>query len=124
MFIETTSKYLSICLSILVYSPIYLYQIMAYISNDKFWRNQLFNIVSAKDKVQDISFNQLKLKVNDTYKKDEKIATKFEPSNNEGVVNKAYLDKRVSKIEYHISYFEKIRMNLNCLTTSSLWKRF
>ena len=31
-----------------------------------------FNNVFAKDRVQDIILNQLKLKVNNTYKKDEK----------------------------------------------------
>ena len=35
--------------------------------------SEFFNNVSAKDKVQDINLNQLKLKVNDFYKKDEKM---------------------------------------------------
>ena len=48
-----------------------------------------------------INLNQLKLKVNDTYKNDEKI-TNFEPSNDENVINKAYLDEKLSKIEVHI----------------------
>ena len=33
--------------------------------------------------------------------------TKFEPSNAEGVKNKAYLDTNLSKIEGQISYIEK-----------------
>ena len=45
---------------------------MAYISYDNLWRSELYNNVSAKDRFQDSNPNQLKLKVNDTYKKDEK----------------------------------------------------
>ena len=36
-----------------------------------------YNNVFAKTRVQDINLNQLKLKVNDTYKKDDKITTIF-----------------------------------------------
>ena len=36
------------------------------------------NNVSAKNSVQDTNLNQLKLKVNDTYKKDEKMTKHFE----------------------------------------------
>ena len=46
---------------------------MAYISYDKLWRSEVYSKVSAKGRVQDIILNQLKLKVTDTYKKDEKI---------------------------------------------------
>ena len=53
---------------------------MAYISYDKLWRSEFYNNVSAKDRFQDISPNQLKLKVNDSCKKDEKLTTNFEPS--------------------------------------------
>ena len=53
--------------------------------------------------MQDITFNHLKLKVNETYKKDEKVAIKFQPSNDEDVINKAYLDEKLSKIESLIS---------------------
>ena len=42
--------------------------------------------------------NQLKLKVKDTFKKDEKISMKIEPSNDEDVMNKAYIDTKLSKI--------------------------
>ena len=45
---------------------------MAYFSYDKLCRSGFFNNVSAKIKMQDINLNQLKFKVNDTYKKDEK----------------------------------------------------
>ena len=55
---------------------------------DNLWRSEIYNNVSAKDRVQDIIFIQFKLKMKDTYKKG-KITTKFEPNNNEDVVNKA-----------------------------------
>ena len=48
---------------------------MASISYNKLWENQLDNIVSEKDKVQDVTINQSELEVNDTYRKDEKITT-------------------------------------------------
>ena len=57
--------------------------------------------------MQDINLNQLKLKVNDTSKKDEKLTTNFEPSNDEDVIKKASSDKKVSKIEGHFSYIAK-----------------
>ena len=47
----------------------------------------------------DINLNQIKLTVDDTFIKVEKITTYFEPSNDEDVTNKAYLYKRISKIE-------------------------
>ena len=54
---------------------------MASISYDKLWEGEFYNNISAKDRVQDISLNQIKLKVNDTYKKDENRTTKFEAVN-------------------------------------------
>ena len=51
---------------------------MPYIGYDKLWRNELYNNASAETKVQDINLNQLKLKVNDTSKDDEKLTTNFE----------------------------------------------
>ena len=57
--------------------------------------------------MQDLNLNQLKLKVNDSYKKDEKLTTYFEPSNDEEVINKAHLDTNLSKIEGHLSLLEK-----------------
>ena len=65
---------------------------MAYISNNKLWESEFDNIVSKKDKLQDLNINQLKLEEHDTYKKDEKITTSFEPTDNSDVINKAYLD--------------------------------
>ena len=51
---------------------------MALIIYDKLWRIEFNRNVSAKDRLQYINLNQLKLKLNDTYKKDEKTATKLE----------------------------------------------
>ena len=61
---------------------------MAYVRYGKLWRSEFYNLVFAKDRVQNITLNQLKLKINDTYGRDEKTTTKFEPSNDEDVVNK------------------------------------
>ena len=79
---------------------------MAYISYNKLWESEFDGIVSKRDKLQDANINQLKLKVYDTYKKDEKI-TNFEPTDNTDVINKAYLDEKLSKIEDQISFFQK-----------------
>ena len=56
------------------------------------WESKLYNIVFKKDKMQDVNFNQLKLEVPDTSKKDEKITTSFEVVIDEDVINKAYLE--------------------------------
>ena len=79
---------------------------MAFISNNKPWKSEFDNIVSEKDEVQDININQLKLQVHDTYEKDERKTKNFEPVNNEDVINKAYLDEKLLKIDRHISYIE------------------
>ena len=49
--------------------------------------------------MQEISLDQLKLKVNDSYRKNEKITTNSELHKNEDVVNKSYLDAEIPKIE-------------------------
>ena len=49
----------------------------------------------------------MKLKLNDTSEKDEKITTNYEPSDNENVVDKTYQDKELSKAERHISFMVK-----------------
>ena len=61
---------------------------MAYISYNKAWESELDNNISKRDKLQDLNNNQLKFKLNDTYEKDEKISTNFEPVDNEDVINK------------------------------------
>ena len=62
---------------------------MAYVSYNSLWRSEFYNNVSAKERVQDINLFQLKLKVNDTFKKDQKITTIFEAATDEDVMNKA-----------------------------------
>ena len=81
---------------------------MAIIIYNKTWESEFDDIVSKNDKVQDLKINQLKLKVNDAYREDEKITTNFEPTDNSDVINKTYLEKRLSKIEGQISYIEKV----------------
>ena len=49
--------------------------------------------------MQDINLNQKKLKINDTYKRNEEITANFEPSSDEAAIDKAYLDRNLSKIE-------------------------
>ena len=50
-----------------------------------------------------MNINQLKLEVLDSYKKDEKITTDFGPTINEDNINRAYLDKKLLKINGQIS---------------------
>ena len=76
---------------------------MAYNSYNKNWENEVDGIVSKRDKLQDIKINQLKLEVHDTYKKDEKITTDFEPFSKEDVTNKDYLDEKLLKLNGHLS---------------------
>ena len=58
---------------------------MVYISYNKLWESEFDGIVSKREKLQDLNLNQLKLVVNDTFKKDEKTATNFEPVSDEDV---------------------------------------
>ena len=80
---------------------------MAYISYNKLWESEFDGIVSKRDKLQDSNINQLKLEVHDTYKKEEKITTNFEPIDNSDVINKGYLDDKLIKINGHLSNLEK-----------------
>ena len=80
---------------------------MAYISYNKLWESEFDGIVSKRDKLQDTNISQLKLEVHDTYKKDEKITTNFEPVDNEDVINKSYLDEKLIKINGYLSNLEK-----------------
>ena len=80
---------------------------MAYISYNKLWESEFYGIVSKRDKLQDLNINNLKLEVYDTYKKDEKVKTNFEPVDNEDVINKGYLDSKFLKIDGHFSKLEK-----------------
>ena len=65
------------------------------------------NIVSEKIKIQDINLNQIKLKVNDAYEKDEKITTNFDPSKDEDAITKRFFDGKTSKKESHLILVEK-----------------
>ena len=80
---------------------------MAYISYNRLWESEFDGIVSKRDKLQDSNINQLKLEVHDSYKKDEKITTNFEPIDDSDVINKSYLDDKLKKIDGHIAYIEK-----------------
>ena len=64
-------------------------------------------IVSKREKIQDLKINQPKLEVHDNYKIDERITTNFEPVNDSDVINKAYLDDKLSKIKGHLLSLEK-----------------
>ena len=81
---------------------------MAYISYNRLWESEFDGIVSKTDKLQDSNIDQLKLEVYDTYKKDEKITTNFEPADNNDVINKGFLDKKLLKIDGHLSKLEKV----------------
>ena len=81
---------------------------MAYIGYIELIESKFDIITSKKDKVPDIKSNQLKLEVLDTYKKDEKRPTNFKHVDDDDVINKAYLDENLSKIEGYISYIEKV----------------
>ena len=63
-------------------------------------------MVSKRDKKQDLNIDQLKLEVHDTFKKDEKITTDFEPTDDKDVINKGYLDEKLKKIDVRTSYIE------------------
>ena len=80
---------------------------MAYISYNKLWESEFDGIVFKRDKLQDANKNQLKLEVHDTYKKDEKLTTNFEPIGSSDVINKGYLDSKILKIDGHLSKLEK-----------------
>ena len=80
---------------------------MAYIRYNRLWESEFDGIVSKRDKLQDSNNNQLKLEVHDTYKKDGKITTNFEPIDNLDVINKGYLDDKLLKKNGHLSKLEK-----------------
>ena len=71
--------------------------------------------------MQDIYLNHLRLKFNATYEEDEK-KTKFEPVNEEDILNETSLDRDLFKVEDHIP-FKKIILNLNCSTTNNFKRR-
>ena len=80
---------------------------MAYISYNKLWESEFDSMVFRRDKLQDLNFSQLKLEVHDTYEKDEKLTTNFEPVDDSNVINRAHLDEKLLKINGHLSKLEK-----------------
>ena len=58
------------------------------------WESKFDGIIFKRDKLQVLNINQLKIEVHDTYKRDEKITTNFEPTDEPDVINKAYLDEK------------------------------
>ena len=76
--------------------------------------------MSERDKLQDLNINQLKLKVHDTYKKDEKITTNFKAVDDEDVLNKAYLDEKLKKIDIISLTLKKITRCLTYNTTNKM----
>ena len=79
---------------------------MAYISYNKLWESEFDGIVSKRDRIQDSNISHLKLEVHDTFKKDGKITTNFEPVDGSDVINKGYLDEKLIKINGHLSNLE------------------
>ena len=78
---------------------------MAYIPYNKLWESEFDNIISKRTKLQDLNFNQLILEVRDSLKKDEKILTDFELTDNSDDINKAYLDEKLLKINGHTYHY-------------------
>ena len=56
------------------------------------------------------------MKVIHTLKKDEKITTNFETSNDEDVINKSSLDKKLSKLEALLSNLETVNNEFKILS--------
>ena len=70
---------------------------MSYISYNKLSENEFDNIVSKRDKLQELTIKKLKFEVPDSYRKDEKVTTDFVPTDNTDVKTKAYLDEKLVK---------------------------
>ena len=80
---------------------------MAYTSYNIPWESEFDGIVSKRDKLQDLNINQLKVEVHDSYKKDEKIPTSFEPTDDSDVINKTYPYEKMLKTNAYLSKLEK-----------------
>ena len=80
---------------------------MECISYNKIWESEFKNMVSERDKVQDLNINQLELEVHHTFKRDEKITTNFKPTDDSDVINKGFLEEKLSKKDGHLSLLEK-----------------
>ena len=92
---------------------------MPYLSFNKLGESEFDGIVSKSDKLQDLKSKQLKLEVNDTYKKDENITTNFEATDDSDVINKSYLDEKYKKKMVMFLILKKITTSLNYNTTNN-----
>ena len=93
---------------------------MADISYNKLCESQFDNILFKKDKLQDMTVNQLKLEVHDTYKKDENIIMNLKPVIDESVISKTFSEEKISKINCHLPLLKKFTTNLNYNTTNNM----
>ena len=80
---------------------------MAFLKYNNLWENEFGNTFAERDKLQDININQLKFQVHDTYRKNEKITTIFEPIDDSDLINKAYPDEKQRKVYCHFLLLEK-----------------
>ena len=76
---------------------------MAYIYYDTLCRSAFYKNFSVKDRWQDNNLNYLIFETNDAPKKEEKITINFAPPNDEGVVNKTYLDAKLTEVNGHVT---------------------
>ena len=58
----------------------------------------------------------MKLNVNDSYERDEKVTTTFEPSKNEDVLNKGYIDTKFTEIKGNLLFIEKVFKEIELYT--------
>ena len=97
---------------------------MAHVSYDNLWRNEFYIKVSAKNRVQYRNTNHLKIKLNDLYRRGGKITTNSKASNDEIVINKAYLKTKLSKTEAQISniqkYYKELKLFSNKLSVEEV----
>ena len=78
-----------------------------------FWNFSITSLQKIKCKILTLTNKNWK---SGAYKKYDNIATNFGPPSDENVINKAYLDTEISKIEDHISYIEKAFNEYNLLS--------
>ena len=95
---------------------------MAYICPIKVCASEFDKIVFKK--VQHKNINELKLEVYNNYKKDERIITNFQPTDDGDVIKKDYLDEKLLETNGHLSLLGQKLKNLNYTTTNILQKNF
>ena len=77
---------------------------MAYTRYNRLLESEFDNIVCRKVKIQDRLFDQWKFERHDTYQNDEKITTNFQSIDKEDVINKAFVEENLLKIDGHSSF--------------------